>query len=99
MDAAKAGCARKKRPCGLCDRTAEQIDSCPALHKATCVVSRYRVMCEEIYRARTTSCNYVANNDAAPTSVLFANGRTVKVVRGKLVVGWDREGAKRIFRG
>jgi len=36
------------------------------------------------------SGNYVANREVNPTKVTFANGRTVKVVNGHLVIGWSK---------
>ncbi len=44
-----------------------------------------------------TSTNYVANAEVNPTRVLFANGRTVRIVNGALVVGWARKEAERVF--
>ena len=41
-------------------------------------------------RATAISGNYVANVDCEPTSVTFANGRTVSAVGGYLSVGWDK---------
>jgi hypothetical protein len=34
--------------------------------------------------------NYVADDAVLPTTVIFSNGRTVKIVDGHLVVGWER---------
>jgi hypothetical protein len=43
--------------------------------------------------------NYVANTESEPTEVLFANGRTVKIVAGNLVIGWDKRRAATVFEG
>jgi hypothetical protein len=44
------------------------------------------------------SSNYVANAEVNPTRILFANGRVVELVDGRLVVGWAREEADAIFK-
>ena len=38
-----------------------------------------------------SSTNYIANLEVNPTWVVFANGRTVRIVNGALEVGWLRD--------
>ena len=48
-------------------------------------------------REEKASGNYVANDEVNATRVLFANGRTVKIVKGRLVVGWAKAEAEKVF--
>lgn len=86
--------------CRFCDRTESEVASCPSAHATACSGRAHDNMLRALMRASdalAVTGNYVANKEADPTEVLFANGRVVKIVRGKLVVGWDRKRAEKVF--
>lgn len=75
--------------CGRCGETVGATDQAHAALEA--VIRRDA-------RERAESGNYVANAEMNPTRVLFGNGRTVRIVKGALVVGWARAEADKVFR-
>lgn len=88
------------RPCRYCDRTEAEVASCPSSQATACASLAQRRLIEAICKrgdARKADTNYVADKEVNPTRILFANGRTVRVVRGKLIVGWARAEARKVF--
>jgi hypothetical protein len=91
---------RDGHPCRHCDRTTEEVAACPSAHATACSSHSFNVMLGGIQRVQkklAATGNYVANDAVDATRVLFANGRTVRIVNGRLVVGWARKEAERVF--
>lgn len=76
-----------KAACRYCDRTDGEVAACRSTPPA-CSQQMINAGVSAIFRSGRTSGNYVANKVINPTKVTFANGRTVKIVKGHLVVGW-----------
>ena len=76
-------------PC--CRACGTPIDGYDAAHKAL------HAVIERNAKRAASHWNYVADAEKGATRVLFASGRTVRIVNGALVVGWACKEAERIF--
>ena len=84
--------------CRHCDRTDDEVPSCPSANACACsalqinrLIAGLRKQAEAWEKKLAKSTNYVANKEVNPTRVTFANGRTVHIKNGALVVGWKKE--------